>query len=108
MRTNLSILKEPYDWLERPTSFWLVEVLMMQGWFTAGAMTWINEVGWFVSALFNGDGFESWENVWGTWNGITPGTASRSVVWAPSFDSSGAGASCSAPAGCRPGPPRTC
>ena len=23
-------------------------------------------------ALFNGDGFESWENVWGTWNGITP------------------------------------
>eukprot|EP01043_Picozoa_sp_COSAG02_P070351 COSAG02_NODE_12421_length_1548_cov_1.522429_1_plen_278_part_10 len=22
-------------------------------------------------ALFNGDGFESWENVWGTWNGIT-------------------------------------
>lgn len=23
-------------------------------------------------ALFNGVGFESWENVWGTWNGITP------------------------------------
>ena len=22
-------------------------------------------------ALFNGVGFESWENVWGTWNGIT-------------------------------------
>jgi formylglycine-generating enzyme required for sulfatase activity len=23
-------------------------------------------------AFFNGDGFESWENVWGIWNGITP------------------------------------
>jgi formylglycine-generating enzyme required for sulfatase activity len=23
-------------------------------------------------AFFNGDGYESWENVWGIWNGITP------------------------------------
>eukprot|EP00930_Biecheleria_cincta_P043152 TRINITY_DN29669_c0_g1_i1.p1 TRINITY_DN29669_c0_g1~~TRINITY_DN29669_c0_g1_i1.p1 ORF type:complete len:927 (+),score=116.79 TRINITY_DN29669_c0_g1_i1:22-2781(+) len=23
-------------------------------------------------AYFNGDGYETWENVWGTWNGITP------------------------------------
>jgi iron(II)-dependent oxidoreductase len=23
-------------------------------------------------ALFNGTGFESWENIWGIWNGITP------------------------------------
>jgi iron(II)-dependent oxidoreductase len=23
-------------------------------------------------AWFNGVGFETWENVWGTWNGITP------------------------------------
>ena len=23
-------------------------------------------------ALWNGVGFESWESVWGTWNGITP------------------------------------
>eukprot|EP01083_Nonionella_stella_P258130 882731_1 len=24
------------------------------------------------NAFFNGIGFESWENVWGCWNGITP------------------------------------
>ena len=24
------------------------------------------------SAFFNGVGYESWENVWGIWNGITP------------------------------------
>jgi type I site-specific restriction-modification system R (restriction) subunit len=23
-------------------------------------------------AFFNGVGYESWENVWGIWNGITP------------------------------------
>jgi formylglycine-generating enzyme required for sulfatase activity len=23
-------------------------------------------------AFFNGDGFESWENIWGIWNGLTP------------------------------------
>lgn len=28
-------------------------------------------------ALFNGIGFESWENVWGTWNGITPRDAEQ-------------------------------
>lgn len=27
--------------------------------------------GWLQDAFFNGDGFESWENVWGIWNGLT-------------------------------------
>ena len=31
-----------------------------------------NKVGLATTALFNGIGMESWENVWGTWNGITP------------------------------------
>jgi formylglycine-generating enzyme required for sulfatase activity len=47
-------------------------------------------------AFFNGEGWESWENVWGIWNGITPrdGEATRRVATieravAPSFASKG-------------------
>jgi gamma-glutamyl hercynylcysteine S-oxide synthase len=47
-------------------------------------------------AFFNGEGWESWENVWGIWNGITPrdGEATRRVATveravAPYFASSG-------------------
>lgn len=47
-------------------------------------------------ALFNGEGWESWENIWGIWNGITPrdAEATRRVaaidreVW-PFFESRG-------------------
>ena len=31
-----------------------------------------NHIDGLQIAFFNGDGFESWENVWGIWNGITP------------------------------------
>jgi hypothetical protein len=33
-------------------------------------------------AFFNGDGWESWENVWGIWNGLTPrdGEATRRMA----------------------------
>ena len=33
-------------------------------------------------AFFNGVGWESWENIWGIWNGITPrdGEATRRVA----------------------------
>ena len=31
-----------------------------------------NKAGLATTALFNGIGMESWENVWGTWNGMTP------------------------------------
>jgi formylglycine-generating enzyme required for sulfatase activity len=31
-----------------------------------------NKIAMLQSAFFNGDGFETWENVWGIWNGITP------------------------------------
>ena len=33
-------------------------------------------------AFFNGEGWESWENVWGIWNGVTPrnGEATRRVA----------------------------
>jgi iron(II)-dependent oxidoreductase len=47
-------------------------------------------------AFFNGEGWESWENVWGIWNGITPrdGEATRRVAaieraMAPLFASEG-------------------
>jgi gamma-glutamyl hercynylcysteine S-oxide synthase len=31
-----------------------------------------NKTDYLQAAFFNGVGFESWENVWGIWNGITP------------------------------------
>ena len=47
-------------------------------------------------AFFNGEGWESWENVWGIWNGITPrdGEATRRIAtieraMAPFFASHG-------------------
>ena len=47
-------------------------------------------------AFFNGEGWESWENIWGIWNGITPrdGEATRRVATieravAPFFASEG-------------------
>ncbi|MGC2298024.1 MAG: SUMF1/EgtB/PvdO family nonheme iron enzyme [Acidobacteriaceae bacterium] len=47
-------------------------------------------------AFFNGEGWESWENVWGIWNGVTPrdGEATRRVATiergvAPFFASDG-------------------
>ena len=50
-------------------------------------------------AFFNGEGWESWENVWGIWNGMTPrdGEATRRVAtieraMAPFFASEGLGA----------------
>ena len=47
-------------------------------------------------AFFNGEGWESWENVWGIWNGVTPrdGEATRRMATieravAPFFSSTG-------------------
>jgi uncharacterized protein YukE len=31
-----------------------------------------NHMDGIQQAFFNGIGFESWENVWGLWNGLTP------------------------------------
>jgi len=31
-----------------------------------------NHINDLQAAFFNGDGFESWENIWGIWNGLTP------------------------------------
>merc|ERR1719424_1583507 len=35
----------------------------------------INKTNDLQAAWFNGDGYESWENVWGTWNGIVERSA---------------------------------
>ena len=55
-------------------------------------------------AFFNGEGWESWENIWGIWNGITPrdAEATRRVATieravAPFFSSTGMGAALSHP-----------
>ncbi|MEP6830439.1 MAG: SUMF1/EgtB/PvdO family nonheme iron enzyme [Rhizomicrobium sp.] len=41
-----------------------------------------NKIDALQFAFFNGEGWESWENVWGIWNGITPrdGEATRRVA----------------------------
>jgi hypothetical protein len=38
-----------------------------------------NHIDGLQDAFFNGDGFETWENVWGIWNGITPRDAE--AIW---------------------------
>ena len=41
-----------------------------------------SKIDYLQAAFFNGVGFESWENVWGIWNGITPrdGEAMRRIA----------------------------